>query len=44
MHDVIDATVVLLAADGDMSLTSDAGDLQPLAAAAAVHVDIVPVR
>jgi hypothetical protein len=42
--DVIDAAVVLLAADGDMILTSDARDLQPLAAAAAVHVDIVPMR
>jgi hypothetical protein len=42
--DVIDAAVVLLAADGDMILTSDARDLQPLATAAAVHVDIVPMR
>jgi hypothetical protein len=42
--DVIDAAVVLLAADGDMILTSDAADLSPLAAAAAIHVDIVPVR
>jgi hypothetical protein len=43
-RDVIDAAVVLLAADGDMLLTSDAKDLTPLAAAAAVHVDIVPMR
>jgi hypothetical protein len=42
--DVVDAAVVLIAADGDMILTSDAGDLLPLAVAAAVHVDIVPVR
>ena len=41
--DVIDAAVVLLAADGDSILTSDPGDLRALAAAAAVHVDIVPV-
>lgn len=41
--DVIDAAVVLLAADGDMILTSDPRDLRPLATVAAVHVDIVPV-
>jgi hypothetical protein len=41
--DAIDAAVVLLAADGDMILTSDAADLRPFAASAAVHVDIVPV-
>jgi hypothetical protein len=41
--DAIDAAVVLLAADGDMILTSDPRDLRPLAAAAAVHVDVVPV-
>jgi hypothetical protein len=41
--DVIDAALVLLAADGDILLTSDADDLAPLAAAAGVHVDIVPV-
>jgi len=41
--DVVDAAVVLLAADGDEILTSDAEDLRPLAEAAAVHVDIVPV-
>ena len=43
MADVIDAAVVLLAVDGDTILTSDADDLSPLAAAATVHVDIVPV-
>jgi hypothetical protein len=39
--DVIDAAVVLLAEDGDMILTSDPDDLEPLARAAGVHVDIV---
>jgi len=43
MNDAIDAALVLLAKDGDMILTSDVDDLRPLAAAAAVHVDIVPV-
>jgi hypothetical protein len=41
--DVIDAALVLLAADGDTILTSDPDDLEPLAAAAGLHVDIVPV-
>jgi hypothetical protein len=41
--DAIDAAVVLLAVDGDTILTSDPKDLGPLAAAALVHVDIVPV-
>lgn len=41
--DVIDAAVVLLAADGDVILTSDPGGLRSLAAAAGVHVDLVPV-
>lgn len=39
--DVIDAALVLLAADGDSILTSDPGDLEPLARAAGVHVDLV---
>ena len=43
MTDVIDAALVLLAADGDFVLTSDADDLVPLAASAGLHVDIVPV-
>jgi hypothetical protein len=43
MDDVIDAALVLLAEDGDLLLTSDPQDLQPLAAAAGLHVDIVPV-
>ena len=42
-NDVIDAALVLLAEDGDLLLTSEAEDLQPLAAAANLHVDIVPV-
>jgi hypothetical protein len=41
--DVIDAALVLLAADGDFLLTSDPYDLEPLAASAGLHVDIVPV-
>jgi hypothetical protein len=41
--DVIDAAIVLLATDGDTILTSDSNDLRPLAVAATVHVDIVPV-
>lgn len=41
--DVVDAAVVLLAADGDVVLTSDAADLRPLAAASGAHVDLVPV-
>jgi hypothetical protein len=40
---VIDAAVVLLATDGDTILTSDTDDLRPLAIAATVHVDLVPV-
>jgi hypothetical protein len=41
--DVIDAAVVLLAADGDEIFTSDPGDLRILASAAGLHVDLVPV-
>ncbi len=41
--DVIDAAVVLLASDGDEILTSDPDDLVPLARAADLHVDIIPV-
>ena len=43
MSDVVDAAVVLLAADGDVILTSDRYDLEALASAAGVHVDIVDV-
>lgn len=41
--DVIDAALVLLAADGDHILTSDPEDLELLAAAAGRHVDITRV-
>jgi predicted nucleic acid-binding protein len=41
--DAIDAAVALLAADGDVILTSDPNDLRPLAASAALHVDLVRV-
>ncbi len=40
--DVIDAALVLLAADGDVILTGDPGDLVQLAQAAGTHVDLVP--
>jgi hypothetical protein len=43
MDDVMDAALVLLAVDGDFLLTSDPKDLEPLAAAAGLHIDIVPV-
>ena len=41
--DVVDAALVLLAADGDFLLTSDPDDLEPLAASAGLHVEIVSV-
>jgi hypothetical protein len=41
--DVMDAALVLLAADGDAVITSDPNDLEPLAEASGLHVDIVPV-
>lgn len=41
--DVVDAALVLLAEDGDVLLTSDASDLAPLAEAAGLQIDIVPV-
>lgn len=41
--DVVDAALVLLAADGDWILTSDAIDIARLAATAGLDVDIVPV-
>jgi hypothetical protein len=43
MADVVDAALVLLAVDDDSVLTSDVEDLEQLAAAAGLHVDIVPV-
>jgi hypothetical protein len=42
-RDVIDAAIVLIADDGDEILTSDAGDLAPLAIAAGKYVEIVEV-
>jgi hypothetical protein len=42
-NDVIDAAVVLLAYDGDDIVTSDAEDLQPLAAQLGRHVELVRV-
>jgi hypothetical protein len=41
--DVVDASLVLLAADGDSILTSDPHDVALLAAAADLHVDVVEV-
>ena len=41
--DVVDAAVVVLAADGDTILTSDVHDLAALASAAGLHVDIAAV-
>jgi hypothetical protein len=41
--DVVDAAVVMLADDDDMILTSDVSDLEALADAAGLHVDLVPV-
>ncbi len=41
--DVIDATVVCLAVDGDDILTSDPGDLRALAHAAGIHVELIAV-
>jgi hypothetical protein len=42
-RDVIDAALVLLAHDEDRILTSDVGDILPLAAATGRHVEIVRV-
>ena len=39
--DVIDAAVVLLAADGDVIATSDHRDLRALAAASGLHVELI---
>ena len=41
--DVIDASVVCLAGDGDDILTSDPDNLQVLAEAAGIHVELIPV-
>ena len=40
-NDVIDAAIVLLAADRDQIVTSDPDDLEPLARAAHRHVDLI---
>jgi hypothetical protein len=42
-RDVVDAALVLLAHDGDSIMTSDASDLEPLATAAGLQVDLVRV-
>jgi hypothetical protein len=39
--DVIDAALVLLAHDGDRIVTSDADDIEPLAAASGRHVELI---
>lgn len=41
--DAIDAAVICLASDGDDILTSDPGDIQGLAQAAGVHIELIPV-
>jgi len=41
--DVVDAAVVLIAADGDLILTSDPGDLHGLASTSGIHVDLTMV-
>lgn len=41
--DVIDAALVLLAADGDQVFTSDVEDLEPLAASSGRHLELVRV-
>lgn len=41
--DAIDASLVCLANNGDDILTSDSGDLRPLAEAAGVHIELIPV-
>jgi hypothetical protein len=40
-RDVIDAALVLLADDGDHIVTSDPGDIEPLARASGRHVEII---
>lgn len=41
--DVVDSALVLLASDDDWLVTSDPDDLRPLAQAAGLHIEIVPV-
>lgn len=40
-RDVIDAALVLLAVDGDLIVTSDPDDLEPLALASGRHVELI---
>jgi hypothetical protein len=42
-QDVVDAALVLLAEDGDRIVTSDLDDIEPLAAAAGRHVELIAV-
>jgi predicted nucleic acid-binding protein len=42
-HDVVDAALALLAADGDLILTSDTGDLVSLVEATGTHVELIAV-
>jgi hypothetical protein len=41
MSDVVDAALVALAADGDEIITLDSDDLGQLAAAAALHIELI---
>ncbi len=41
LSDLIDASIVLTAHDGDEIVTSDIEDLRPLAVAAGLHVELV---
>ena len=41
--DVVDAALVLLASDGDQIVTSDPGDIEPLAQAARRNIDLIRV-
>lgn len=41
--DVVDAALILLASDGDQIVTSDPGDIEPLARAAHRNVDLIRV-
>ena len=42
-NDVIDAALVLIAADGDRVLTSDLDDIEPLARASGRNIELVAV-
>ena len=41
LSDLIDASIILTARDGDEIVTSDIEDLRPLAAASGLHVELV---